>query len=238
MLSTYTHFCNLLVTAYTHRLVEPLSPSTVNIAMFQSHPSLASPSDPLPHNPHLFQHSKWLEAKVSVSGHDAGPDPVQAMSLINRLQLFPAVFTPTPDVASRLPSDWGQQCLHTLEAAAAMLEATHFQANPLQISMMLMLCMHSMLRHVLQKCAYSWFEYVQQRCTMCLSSLITTNETEPETELCSPRLDRHVPTLCILPAPYLQSCSALNGLQQCEHMHAVAWLSEQFCASRYWCHAD
>ena len=59
----------------------------------------------------------------------AGPDPLQAMSLINRLRLFPAVFTPTTDVTSQLPQDWGQQCVHTMEAAIATLQSVSFQAS-------------------------------------------------------------------------------------------------------------
>ena len=61
-----------------------------------------------------FKHR--LEA---IAGDDAGPDPVRAMTDINRLRLFPAVFTVTPDAEAKLPSNWGEPCVQLVTAASA-----------------------------------------------------------------------------------------------------------------------
>lgn len=60
----------------------------------------------------------------------AGPDPVRAMTDIHRLQLFPAVFTVSPDAAAKLPSSWGGPCVQLIAAAKATLTALPFQVSP------------------------------------------------------------------------------------------------------------
>lgn len=59
----------------------------------------------------------------------AGPDPVRAMVDLNRLCLFPAVFTVTPDTEKKLPSNWGQPCVHLVTAAADTLRGVKFQVS-------------------------------------------------------------------------------------------------------------
>ena len=71
-----------------------------------------------------FKHC--LEA---IAGDDAGPDPVRAMTDINRLRLFPAVFTVTPDAEAKLPSNWGEPCVQLVTAASATLAAVNFQVS-------------------------------------------------------------------------------------------------------------
>lgn len=61
---------------------------------------------------------------------NTGPDPVRAMTDIHRLQLFPAVFTVTPDADAKLPSSWGRPCVQLIAAAKATLTAVEFQVSP------------------------------------------------------------------------------------------------------------
>lgn len=68
--------------------------------------------------------------RLEASGDDdAGPDPVRAMTDINRLRLFPAVFTVTLDAEAKLPSNWGEPCVQLVTAASATLAAVNFQVS-------------------------------------------------------------------------------------------------------------
>ncbi len=51
------------------------------------------------------------------------------MTDINRMRLFPAVFTVTPDAESKLPSNWGEPCVQLVTAATATLAAINFQVS-------------------------------------------------------------------------------------------------------------
>jgi len=51
------------------------------------------------------------------------------MTDINRLRLFPAVFTVTPDAEAKLPSNWGEPCVQLVTAATATLAAVNFQVG-------------------------------------------------------------------------------------------------------------
>lgn len=51
------------------------------------------------------------------------------MTDINRLRLFPAVFTVTPDAEAKLPSNWGEPCVQLVTAATATLAAVNFQVS-------------------------------------------------------------------------------------------------------------
>ncbi len=73
--------------------------------------------------------SAFDPSNALTAGHDAGPDPVRAMTDINRLRLFPAVFTVTPDAEAKLPSNWGEPCVQLVTAATATLAAVNFQAS-------------------------------------------------------------------------------------------------------------
>ncbi|DBB09878.1 hypothetical protein WJX82_001683 [Trebouxia sp. C0006] len=66
---------------------------------------------------------------TELDGMFSGPDPVRAMTDINRLRLFPAVFTVTPDAEAKLPSNWGEPCVQLVTAASATLAAVNFQVN-------------------------------------------------------------------------------------------------------------
>ncbi|DBA72537.1 hypothetical protein WJX79_010559 [Trebouxia sp. C0005] len=66
---------------------------------------------------------------TELDGMFSGPDPVRAMTDINRLRLFPAVFTVTPDAEAKLPSNWGEPCVQLVTAATATLAAVNFQVD-------------------------------------------------------------------------------------------------------------
>jgi len=51
------------------------------------------------------------------------------MTDINRLRLFPAVFTVAPDAEAKLPSNWGEPCVQLVTAATATLAAVNFQVS-------------------------------------------------------------------------------------------------------------
>lgn len=51
------------------------------------------------------------------------------MTDINRLRLFPAVFTVTPDAEAKLPSNWGEPCVQLVTAASVTLAALTFQVS-------------------------------------------------------------------------------------------------------------
>lgn len=74
------------------------------------------------------EHFNLLSTHVNAS-HDAGPDPVRAIIEINRLRLFPAVFTVPPDAEAKLPSNWGEPCAQLVTSATATLTAVKFQVS-------------------------------------------------------------------------------------------------------------
>ena len=61
--------------------------------------------------------------------NNAGPDPMRALTDICRLRLFPAVFTVASDAEAKLPSNWGEPCVHLMSAATATLKAVKFQVG-------------------------------------------------------------------------------------------------------------
>lgn len=76
----------------------------------------------------LQEHFKLLSTNVNAS-HDAGPDPVRAITEINRLRLFPAVFTVPPDAEAKLPSNWGEPCAQLVTSATATRTAVKSQVS-------------------------------------------------------------------------------------------------------------
>lgn len=67
------------------------------------------------------------------------------MTDIHRLQLFPAVFTLTPDADAKLPSSWGGPCVQLIAAVKATLTAIKYQAGPMHHIMhtRVLCCPHS-----------------------------------------------------------------------------------------------
>lgn len=57
----------------------------------------------------------------------AGPAPALAVDILNRMCLFPEVFTPPPAVSSTLGPDYGSACVQTITAAENILKASNIQ---------------------------------------------------------------------------------------------------------------
>ena len=81
-----------------------------------------------------YTHKRYIIAGV-------GPDPARAMTDINRLRLFPAVFTVPADAEAKLPSNWGEPCVQVLTAATATLAAVKFQVPFAHLHKRLFLCL-------------------------------------------------------------------------------------------------
>lgn len=61
----------------------------------------------------------------------AGPDPVGAVRLINRLRLFPTVFEPPATQRAALGDGFGSPCIVCMAAAAQLLAAWQPQVRSL-----------------------------------------------------------------------------------------------------------
>ncbi len=60
----------------------------------------------------------------------AGPDPVRAVRDIQRLSLFPIVFSVGPVMSAALGDSYGEQCSSVMAAAEALLQEHSTQASP------------------------------------------------------------------------------------------------------------
>ena len=70
-----------------------------------------------------------MHAMHHLSPSVAGPAPVEAVRLLDRLSLFPVIFALPPDVQQRLGAAYGAVCATVMAAAEAQAKAQSFEVS-------------------------------------------------------------------------------------------------------------
>lgn len=79
--------------------------------------------------PNAISHAIMV-ACVALLPITPGAAPTAAVRLLHQLRLMPQVFTPPPQLARQLGSEYGRQCVATMAAAESLIGALDLQVKP------------------------------------------------------------------------------------------------------------